>query len=179
MKGSIFIALEEFIVAEQGLGAWHKILDGANQDGVYTATANYVDQQLMDLVEQICVQLSISSAEALRLFGTFLFTFLHKGHPLFAESQPSFYNFIASIDNVIHIEVHKLDEHAKPPHIGVKLNPDKTIDVHYQSQRKLCFLAEGLLFGAAEYYGNKISIEHIVCMHDSQDHCLLRITVDE
>lgn len=179
MKGAIFIALEEYIIDQHGLKTWHTLLDEANTQGIFTATANYQDEDMVALLTATCTLLDTSLPAVLRSFGEYLFAFLHKGHPLFADSQPGFYEFIKSIDGVIHIEVHKLDDDARPPSINVNALEDGTIQALYHSQRKLCYLAEGLLSGAATHFGNRISITQESCMHDGHDHCDLRITVHE
>lgn len=171
MKGAVFIALQEMIVEKAGLEVWHNVLDAAGNDGVFTATMNYDDAELMALVGAVCDTLDMSAVEAQRLFGHYLFGFLHRGHPIFADSKPDFFSFIESIGGVIHLEVVKLDEQARPPKIDVSLNENGTANLTCFSERKLCYLAEGLLNGAAEHFGIKIKMDHFKCMHDGHECC--------
>ena len=46
----------------------------------------------------------------------------------------------------------------------------------YRSQRKLCALAEGLIEGAAEQFGETVTIRHPQCMHRGDEHCRLELT---
>jgi len=179
MKGAVFIALQEMIIEEQGLETWHHIIDAAGSDGVYTATLKYDDQQLLNLLEQICLRFELSQETALRNFGVYLFHFLHSGYPMFADSKPDFYSFIESIDGVIHMEVLKLDDEARPPHIEVSRHPDGGARLIYSSERELCYLAEGLLLGAAKHFGIIIHIEHLSCTHHGAPNCTFRISSDE
>ena len=45
----------------------------------------------------------------------------------------------------------------------------------YRSPRKLCSFAEGLLLGAADHYGEKLTIEQPLCMKRGDDRCVLEI----
>jgi len=176
MKGAIFIALNEMIVEQKGLHAWLQIIDQANVNGIYTSTANYSDEELFSIVTVICDALNLEQDVVLKLFGEFLFQFLHKKHPIFADNKISFFEFIQSIDGVIHVEVHKLDEHAQTPRIEVEQANEQQALLDYYSPRMLCHLAEGLLTGAAEHYGVNISISQTRCMHHGAESCHLQIT---
>ncbi len=175
MKGAVFIALNEMIEEQYGLKTWLDLVEAAGVDGIYTATDNYPDEEVFAIVGAVCEKLNAEPAAVLRAFGEYLFHFLHKSHPAFAEQQPSFFDFIQSIDGVIHAEVHKLDESALTPKIDVRQLDDNHAELAYSSPRKLCFLAEGLLKGSAAYYGIQISIHQTQCMHDDHDECLLQI----
>ena len=45
----------------------------------------------------------------------------------------------------------------------------------YRSPRKLCSFAEGLLLGAADHYGEQLTIEQPRCMKRGDDQCVLEI----
>lgn len=175
MKGAVFIALNEMVVEQHGLGAWLSIVDEADTDGVYTSTSNYDDAEMFSLVEVICKTLNAPADAVLKEFGIYLFDFLHKAHPVFAEAQPDFFSFIESIDGVIHVEVHKLDENAQTPEIDVTKCSETQAHLRYKSPRKLCHLAEGLLIGAASLYGIEITVSQTACMHSGSESCTLVI----
>jgi len=175
MKGAIFISLNEMIEEQHGLDTWFKIIDQAQVEGIYTSTENYSDVELFKIVAVICDLLNAELPVILKVFGEYLFHSLHKAYPMFADDQPSFFKFIQSIDGVIHVEVHKLDEHAQTPKVIVKKATEDQAIVEYYSPRKLCFLAEGLLIGAAKHYGINIEIKQTKCMHDGAESCFLAI----
>lgn len=175
MKGAIFVALQEMIMDEFDLEFWHKIIDAVGSDGIYTTTLNYGDSELMALVEEVCSRLSISRADALRHFGQYLFGFLHRGNPTFANSKADFRSFIASIDDVIHQEVMKLDDQAHPPRLEVQISSNDEILLRYSSKRNLCHLAEGLLTGAADHFSIAIELEQLCCRQQGAEFCEFRI----
>lgn len=175
MKGAIFIALNEMIEEQKGLDVWFKIIDRANVSGIYTSTENYSDEELFKIVGVICELLEADVSVVLKSFGEYLFHYLHKSYPMFADQKPNFFDFIQSIDGVIHVEVHKLDEHAQTPKINViQVNEHKAL-LEYYSPRKLCHLAEGLLLGSANHYGIKISVAQTQCMHKGAEKCHLHL----
>lgn len=175
MKGAIFIALNEMVVEEYGLATWLTVLDKADVEGAYTGTENYPDSELFTLVAVICEILQAPASSVLNAFGKFLFHFLHQAHPVFADNHGDFFSFISSIDGVIHVEVHKLDEHAQTPKIEVEQANDHEAMLTYYSPRKLCYLAEGLLSGAAEHFGIQVSINQTRCMHYGAEDCQLHL----
>lgn len=177
MKGAVFVALSDMITEQHGIAVWHKVLDDAGEDGVYTGTMNYDDERIYKLVGAICENFNLEVADTLRAFGEYLFGALHASAPVFAESKTNFLDFIDSIGSVIHLEVFKLDDQARPPYIEVINRTDSTADLVYRSDRKLCFLAEGLLNGAAAHYGVAIQIAQPECMHNGAESCLLRISL--
>lgn len=175
MKGAIFIALNEMVVEQHGFGTWLSIIDEAKVDGVYTGTKNYPDEELFAIVSVICNTLQVALPDIMKAFGEYLFHFLHKSYPMFADQKPDFFEFISSIDGVIHVEVHKLDENAQTPTIKVEqVNADEAL-LSYYSPRKLCHLAEGLLTGAGRHYGIEVRISQSQCMHLGAEECHLHI----
>lgn len=73
----------------------------------------------------------------------------------------------------------KLDEQAQPPKIDIAMNEDGRAQLFYFSQHKLCYLAEGLLNGAAEHYEILIQTQHLQSMYDENDFCEFRIVEHE
>ena len=175
MKGAIFIALSEMINENYGMDTWFELLDAAGLDGAYTSADTYPDEEALKLVEVTAAKLELSVEQTLRAFGEYLFTFLHASFPMFADSQNTFFDFIKSIESVIHVEVRKVDSEAITPSILVVESDADTALVAYQSERKLCHLAEGLLTGAALHYGIRIKLEQTACMHDGAEECMIKI----
>jgi len=45
----------------------------------------------------------------------------------------------------------------------------------YESARRLCSFAQGLIEGTAEHYGETVALEHLKCMTRGDDKCLLSV----
>lgn len=177
MKGAVFIALNEMIESQYGINTWEELLDEVKppSNGIYTSTEDYSDDEMTQFVLAISKKLSLESSQVTRLFGKFLFTELNKKYGIFTKLSSSLFEFLVSIENVIHKEVRKLYTNPNLPTLACEIKNENEIIVTYQSPRKLCFLAEGLMFGAANYYKENVVIDHTQCMHDGFDTCTLHI----
>lgn len=181
MKGAVFIALNDMVEEEYGIEAWEEILAEVKPEcgGVYTSTNDYPDAEVVDYVLVISKKLSLDPEVVTRIFGTYLFGDLNKKFPIFTQLTSGLFDFICSIESVIHKEVRKLYDNPSLPSIDCHIEDANTLHMEYSSPRKLCYLAEGLVYGAAEFYGEKVSISHNRCMHDGESSCHLQVNLDD
>lgn len=177
MKGVVFNILEDMVTEQGGLLMWQKVLDKVGVDGGYTAVATYGDDELFSIVGAVIDELGVPAEEVIGAFGTYMFGQLARRYPVFVDSCDDFFSFLESIDSVIHLEVRKLMTETQLPNIKCTRIGDSQLLMDYSSPRKLCLLAEGLIYGAADHYCNRIKIEHPVCMHKGADHCDLQVSL--
>lgn len=177
MKGIVFTSLADMVEESHGIEVWENVIEGsgAAHEGVYTAGQNYPDSELFDLVEALRDELNVDTNDLIRAFGVYLFDVLISLHPHFIEQQPTFIGFLKSIQDVIHIEVRKLYDDAVVPDFLYEQQSEQTLTMHYQSPRKLCMLAEGLIEAAAKKYQVKYHLEHSECMHKGAQQCTFEI----
>ena len=179
MKGVVFNILEDMVTAKGGLALWQNVLDKAGLEGGYTAVATYDDQELFNLVGVIVEALDTPAEEVIGAFGVYMFGQLARRYPVFIDSVDDLFSFLETIGSVIHIEVRKLMTETLLPTISCERIGENELRMKYSSPRKLCILAEGLVYGAAERYGRTIKIEHPVCMHTGSEHCELRVKLTD
>jgi len=178
MKGVVFNILEEMVLEQGGMQAWNAVLDSAREaGGVYTSAVSYPDEELFALVGAVSEYLDVPAQAVVKAFGEYMFGALAQRYPLFVENSPDLFSFLDSIEGVIHVEVNKLYSNPSLPHIHCERTGESSLLMHYRSERKLCMLAEGLIFGAARHYAVPIHIEHSVCMHRDADHCELEVVI--
>lgn len=176
MKGIIFNVLEDMIVEKCGMHVWNELMTKhAPQNRVYISGKSYDDSELSAIVSDVAVTLNIPLQDVVKAFGNFLFDGLATRHADVIEQFSDFTELVMGIHDVIHVEVNKLYIEPALPTISSRITSANQIELTYSSPRKLCFCAEGLLFGAARHYGKNIKIEHTVCMHNGADHCILDI----
>lgn len=178
MKGVIFNVLEELVIEKAGMEGWNNILLKAGSDGIYTSGDSYPDEELFGLVGQICEALNLDLPTVVGIFGEYLFDQLDARHPTFVKNSTDLKSFLISVDTVIHSEVLKLYQNPNLPRFNYIDAGDKNLTMHYTSPRKLCILAEGLIRGAAKRFGNEISIDHPICMHNGSDHCVFHVSIN-
>lgn len=178
MKGIVFIILNEMVENAHGIEAWESILNEVSpaSEGIYIATQDYPDEEMVKFVQVISKQLNLPSPDVTRVFGRYLFDELNTRYSIFTANCDDYFAFLDSIENVIHKEVRKLYQQACLPQLDCKEITSKEMIMEYRSPRRLCYLSEGLIQGAAEYYNETITLAHEQCMHDGFDHCKIRIT---
>ena len=138
MKGAIFIAFNEMIENTAGIDTWEQLLQRVEpkSGGIYTSVESYPDDELFALVGALSEITGKPASELVATFGNSLFGFLDKKYPIFTRQQPTFFDFIESIDGTIHKEVLKLYSDARLPHIIAKRLTDYEMLVLYSSPRK-------------------------------------------
>lgn len=176
MKGLIFNLIEDVISEDYGAAAWDDLLDATPVSGAYSALASYPDAEFSMIVDAAAAMTGLTTAQLLRYIG-------RRSLPLIAARYPEFFSlhtgsrtFLLSLNEVIHTEVRMLYEGAEPPHFGFGEGHDGGLLVEYHSHRSLCALAEGLIAGTADLFGEDVVIQQPQCKLDGAAFCLLRVT---
>jgi hypothetical protein len=174
MKGVVFNLLEQLVARDFGEDTWDTLLDTAGLDGVYTSLGSYPDEDLAKLVAAASDALGMPADDVVTWLG-------RNALPLFAERYPQLFaphestrRFVLTLNDIIHPEVRKLYPGADVPEFDFDVRDDLLV-MGYRSPRKLCSFAEGLLLGAADHYGEKLTIEQPLCMKRGDDRCMLEI----
>jgi len=175
MKGIIFNLLEDVVVDAYGERTWDEALDRAGLDGVYTSLGNYDDAEIKALLSVVASELSVSEAEVLRWFGRRAIPRMAKRWPDFFTPHKRTVPFLRTLNDVIHPEVHKLYTGTDCPYFDFT-SGDGSLLIGYHSPRKLCGLAHGFILGVGDHYGETIGVEHVECMHEGADRCLMAVS---
>jgi len=177
MKGIIFNLLEDVVIRRHGEAAWEKLLDQACVSGAYTSLGSYPDGELERLVETAADTLGISPGGCLRWFGRAAMPLLAERYPAFFTGHRTTLPFLISVNEIIHPEVRKIHPGAHCPVFRFEQAADGALRMGYESQRRLCALAEGFIEGAADHFGETVAIEHLRCAAKGDRECLLSIRV--
>ncbi|MBQ4850195.1 heme NO-binding domain-containing protein [Pseudoalteromonas sp. MMG012] len=176
MKGVIFRGLESLVIEKCGMAAWESLLEkNAPDDRVYISAKSYPDEELVGLAQDVAVALSLPLQDVLKAFGEYLFGYLLQKHPTIVDTFDGFSSLIMGIDSVIHVEVAKLYQEPNLPKIECELVREGFILMQYYSKRKLCLCAEGLIYGAAAHYSIDVTLDHVECMHQGADACVIEV----
>jgi hypothetical protein len=76
---------------------------------------------------------------------------------------------------MIHPQVLKLYPGASVPRFALRENGDD-LEMDYVSVRNMCMLAEGLILGVAEHYGESVAVDQPSCKQRGDSRCTIRIT---
>jgi hypothetical protein len=170
VKGIVFTLLEDAVAAEHGEDAWDDLLDGAGLVGAYTSLGDYPDADLYKLVERASATLGLTSQEVIRWFGRSALPRLAVSYPGFFE-HPNTRSFLYTLNDIIHPEVRKLYPGADVPWFDFSERPNGDLVMGYDSHRRLCAFAEGLIEGAAAHFDEPVAITQPTCMLRSDPAC--------
>ena len=176
MKGIVFNLLEELVRRDFGDDAWDDLLDAAQASGAYTSLGSYEDEELHRLVDAASAALGRSPADVLRWYGRGSMPMLAAKYPHFFAAPESTRPFLLTLNHIIHPEVRKLYPGADVPDFAYPAAPAGTLRMAYWSTRRLCALAEGSILGAADYFGEEVTIAQAECMHRGDSRCLFDLT---
>lgn len=176
MKGMVFDMLRDMVEDQYGVDGWQAVLDGAESDGMFISTETYHDQALFDLVASAADVTGIAMNDLVYSFGQYMVSQFYQRFPQFFDCD-NLFSFLLSVDHLIHVEVRKLFPDAGVPEFKYNEQlPDK-LTMIYQSPRKLCRLAEGLIDGSAQHFQQPYTLTHDICMHKGDDCCHLLVTL--
>ena len=176
MKGIVFNLLEEIIQREHGEDTWDALLEATQLEGAYTSLGNYPDEDLTKLVAAASAALGVPAEAVVRWYGRKALPLFAKHYPHFFEGHKSTRSFLLTLNSIIHPEVRKIYPGADVPDFRFDTSSDEVLVMEYKSGRKLCMFAEGLMEGAAEYFGEGVVIQQPRCMHRGDEKCVLRIS---
>ena len=175
MKGVVFNIVEDVVDETLPADTWDAAVESAGVRGAYTSLGSYPDDDLVRIVGALGESTGLPTADVLRHAGRHGFAHLASRHPDLLHGFDDLPALLTHLDDVIHPEVHKLYPDAVTPTFRAERIDDDTIELHYESTRQLCALAEGLVAGAADHYGTAAEITQPTCVHAGDDACIIRV----
>ena len=176
MKGIVFNLLQEVVSRDYGEDAWDDLLDAAEVGGVYTSLGSYPDEDLSALVGAASATLELPPQDVIRWFGRNALPLLAESHPEFFTGHASARPFVLTLNDIIHPEVRKVYPGADVPVFDFDATSDDVLILGYDSHRKLCAFAEGMIEGAASHWGQTVTINQPQCMLRDDPKCVLEIS---
>ena len=178
MKGVVFTEFVEMVEDRFGLEAVDEMLaaDGLPSGGVYAATGTYEHREMVTLLTRLSAQTGKSVPFLLKTYGEHLFGRFHMLFPTFFVAPRNAFEFLASINDTIHIEVRKLYPDAELPEFECDQIDARTMRMIYRSPRGLIDLAEGLITGCCRHYKEDVSITRDDRSNGAGTHVVLSLT---
>lgn len=160
MKGIVFTEFLDFVGGRYGADMVDDVIDNASlaNDGAYTSVGTYPYSGMSALVGELANRTGVAAPELIRAFGARLCERFAAKFPAFFDAEERLFDFLASVDGHIHVEVRKLYPDAELPTFRMSSRSPGAIDLDYASCRPLEALAEGMILAAAEHYGETIEI---------------------
>lgn len=158
MKGVLFNVVEEVVTELYSADTWDDLLAAAEVEGSYTSLGSYPDEEMLAIVGAAAEALGLPVPALLRTVGHHAFKGLTSRYPDFTN-EGSLRDFLQHVENIIHPEVKMLYPDAVLPTFTFEDMEGDRMRMVYTSPRGLDHLAEGLIGGAAEAFGEEVTIE--------------------
>lgn len=160
MKGMVFTEFLDMVEDKFSADMVDDIIDDTNpiSGGAYTAVGTYDHQELVAMVVALSKRTGIAAPDLIKVFGKHLFTVFSKNYRQFFDNVPDAFTFLSGIEEIIHAQVLKLYPDADLPKFNCERNGN-VLYMTYHSLRHFADLAEGLISGSAEFFGESFTIE--------------------
>jgi hypothetical protein len=161
MKGIVFTEFIEWAEDAIGSAPVDRAIVEAElpSGGSYTAVGSYDHTELVALVVRLSELSEVPVPDIVRGFGHHLFGRFVVAYPQFFTHARGTIPFLERIESYIHAEVRKLYPDADLPHFDVVRTDGGGMQLVYRSSRHLADLAEGLILGCAEHFGDEVELK--------------------
>ena len=178
MKGMVFTEFLEFVERRFGEEMVDDVIETADvpNGGAYTAVGTYSHGEMVALVVALSEKTGAPAESLVREFGEALSDTFARDFPDFFRRAGNLFDFLASIEDHIHVEVRKLYADAELPTFTVESRTPARMVIVYRSPRKMGHLSEGLIIGSGRQYGVEVRVhsEHL----EAGDGMAVRFTID-
>lgn len=169
--------LQGFIVERFGQRVWDEVVpEDLNSRFQYAKPEGCLTGELLSIFGLLADYVGQPSTELIKEFGCYLFPQLLDFMPEARQDDMSFRSFMISVGRVIHKDVQRLYPEVQVPKIDF-IQQANQLTMFYRSERKLCYLAEGLIEGAADFFHAEIELSHPICMHHGAAYCEIVILI--
>lgn len=176
MKGMVFTEFLDMVENTFSADMVDDILDDANpaSGGAYTSVGTYDHQELVNMVIALSKRTGIPVPDLVRAFGTHVFGVFARNYPSFFTGVPDAITFLSGIEDIIHAEVLKLYPDAQLPRFICQRENDHTLIMDYHSSRHFADLAEGLIIGCGNHFGEALKVGRQELSADSTRFTVIR-----
>lgn len=172
MHGIIFTELRKYVDEKLGGSAWNDLLGAAGLKGrMYLPIQEYPDAEAVTLVTTAASITGLDAGVILEDFGGFIAPSLLGMYRTLVQPDWRTLDVLEFTEGTIHKVVRSANPGAKPPELkAVRISPTE-LHLTYGSQRKLCFVAKGIIRGLAAHFEEEIELEESQCMHAGAETC--------
>lgn len=161
MKGMVFTEFMDMVEDKFSEDMLDTIIEEADlpNDGAYTAVGTYDHAEIVRMVQSLSSHTELPIPTLLEVFGEHLFSRFADLYPRFFEGITSSKQFLAGVDNYIHVEVYKLYPDAELPKFDINEHDNGDLEMVYRSSRHFQDLAIGLIKGCLAHFKDEAQLE--------------------
>lgn len=176
VHGTIFAELKKFVDAKFGADTWKKLLEDAGLGPkIYLPVQAYPDDDVAKIVGAASAKTGLAPAAILQDFGHFIAPDLVGMYRSLMKPEWTTLDVIENAESTAHRIVRRDYVAAAPPYLHAVRTAPEQVTVTYNSARKLCDVAKGIVRGLAEHYRERVRINETRCMHRGASECVLVI----
>jgi hypothetical protein len=178
LNGIIFIEIGKFAQSRLGPQGWAKAIQAAGiPSRVYYRVAEYPDEEAFALVSALSAALHEPVPAVLEGLGEFIVPDLVRMSRYWVKPQWKTLDLIEHTEETIHETLRQEGSQTNPPRLRTRRTGAREVVVSYDSPRRMCFLAKGIIAGLAKHYGESVTLTEPSCMHRGDASCELIIAL--
>ena len=160
MKGVVFTEFFEFVEGRFSPEIAEQLIESSAlpSKGIYTSVGTYDHAEMVTLVSNLATVVEIGVPDLLKEFGRHLLRQFVIKFPPFFNGITSTFEFLPKVDSFVHVEVKKLYPDAELPTFSCVFPASDQLQMTYESDRNLPDLAEGLILGCLEHFGEQMEV---------------------
>ena len=173
MYGVIFDFLRSYVIERHGgRDTWDALLNEAGIGyKVYFPVAQYPDEEIVNLATTAARMLKVPLPAVLEDFGHYTGPRLITYYDMFVRPEWRTFDVLENASARIHDAIHRYNPKRLPPRLVAKrTEPDRML-LTYQSERRLCHVAKGIVRGLKDHFGENVEIQDTQCMHHGAECC--------
>ena len=178
MNGIIFIEIGKFARSQLGDKIWGEAVHAAGiPDQFYYRVADYRDEEAVALLSTLSAAMHEPLDVILKGLGEFIVPDLIRMARYWIEPDWKTLDLIANTEHTIHEMLRTEGSQTNPPRLQCQRTGAGEVVVNYDSPRKMCALARGIIMGIGKHYGENVTIEEPSCMPNGGAMCQIVVTV--
>jgi predicted hydrocarbon binding protein len=176
MHGVILLEFGRFVEARFGGPVWAKVVGRSGfSSPIFLPTQIYPDSDFFTIVSGLCQESGRDPASVLEEFGDYIVPSLASLYAAFIDADWTLLDLLEHTEATIHRVVRMRSPGAEPPRLrSRRMGPD-AVEVVYESQRKLCAFARGIVRGLAKLYEEQVDLTHPECMLKGDPLCRIQV----
>jgi hypothetical protein len=178
VNGFVFQEIGKFVQSLAGGHAWVDLQRAVAPPGrIYYRVAEYPDEEALGLVGALAERLGEPEYDLLRRLGEFMVPDLLRVARYWVPEQWRSIDLIDHTESTIHEMLRQEGSQTDPPRLRtLRKGPDE-VEVIYDSPRRLCALAKGIITGLGKQHGEDLSVAETDCMLEGALACRLIVSV--
>jgi hypothetical protein len=178
LNGIVFIEIGKFAQSRLGEQAWREVVRLAGVPSrIYYRVADYPDEEAFALLSTLSAAMEEPLAVILESLGEFIVPDLMKMSRYWIKPDWKTLDLIANTEKTIHELLRSEGSQTNPPRLQCRRPSPEEVVVTYDSPRKMCALAKGIIMGVGKHYGERVTIAEPTCMLKGGVRCQLIVNV--